>query len=326
MAEPIKTCPIWGNRYTAKGTYYPKDMMYEVEDSVRAYAGYKISHPLLNSSVRKLSDPQKACLTTWIIDQFMLGNNKPMITFDVLQSLLRKGQLRVYQRADRLLKYFADASRIEKVGVPIRFLRSQYEYLAWSESVDWSEIEYLLDYLSKKGWMEAPELGIPGYGWMVTVEGHSRVEEIDIQDRAFDGSQAFVAMWLDDSMVEAYEKGIVPAIETTGYVPLVINRKEHINRIDDEIEAEIRRSRFVVADFTHGDAGDRGGVYYEAGLAKGRDLPVIFTCREDSLETLHFDTSHYNHIAWTTPEDLRQRLETRILAVIGEGPSVHGNL
>ena len=99
-----------------------------------------------------------------------------------------------------------------------------------------------------------------------------------------------------------------------------IDRKEHVNKIDDEIIAEIRRSRFLVADFTQGEDGARGGVYYEAGFAHGLGLQVIFTCREDAVETLHFDTAHYNHIVWTTPEDLRKSLKKRILAVLGEGP------
>ena len=218
-----------------------------------------------------------------------------------------------------MLKYIAIGSSIEKMGVPVRFLRNQYELFAWSESVERSEIEYLLDYLSKKGWIEPPELGIPGPGWKIKVEGHSRVEALGFEERTLDRSQAFVAMEFDDRMVQAYEKGIGPAIETTGYLPLAINRKDHSNRIDDEIDADIRRSRFVVDDFTHGDTGASGGVYYEAGLAKGRDLPVIFTCRENSLGTLHFDTNHYNHIVWSTPEELLEKLKSRILALIGEG-------
>ena len=320
MTETIETCPIWGNRYKAKGTFDPIGKTYDVEDSDRTFGGYKVSQLLIALRVERLSDREKAWLTTWIVDQFNLGNYKPDITPHVLQSVLRKRSLRVYQRADRLLKLIAFDSTIRNVGVPVQFRRNQYQLYAWSESIEWSEIEYLLNYLSEKGWLEAPDIGIPGSGWLVTVEGHSRVEELEMQERATDRAQAFVAMWFDDSMVEVYERGIGPAIETTGYKPLLINRKEHINRIDDEIEAEIRRSRFVVADFTHGDAGARGGVYYEAGLAKGRDLPVIFTCHEDSLETLHFDTNHYNHIVWSTPEELLGKLKNRILSVIGEGP------
>ncbi len=104
-----------------------------------------------------------------------------------------------------------------------------------------------------------------------------------------------------------------------------IDQKEHINKIDDEIIAGIKQSRFLVADFTHGEDGARGGVYYEAGFAHGLGLPVIFTCQKDSVDKLHFDTNHYNHIVWTTPEELREKLKNRILAVIGEGPEAHRN-
>ena len=66
--------------------------------------------------------------------------------------------------------------------------------------------------------------------------------------------------------------------------------------------------------------GARGGVYYEAGFAHGFGIEVIFTCREDALKHVHFDTRQYNHIVWETPKELRQRLAARISAVIGDGP------
>ena len=151
----------------------------------------------------------------------------------------------------------------------------------------------------------------------LTVYGYSHIEERRMN---VDTSQAFVAMWFHDSTNEAYEKGIEPAIVEAGYKPLRIDRKEHVNKIEDEIIAEIRRSKFLVADFTHGKDGARGGVYYEAGFAHGLDLPVIFTCEIGPDITLHFDTNHYNHIFWATPAELREKLKNRILAVIGEGP------
>ena len=100
-----------------------------------------------------------------------------------------------------------------------------------------------------------------------------------------------------------------------------IDRKPDVNKIDDEIIAEIRRSRFLVADFTHGEDGARGGVYYEAGFAYGLDLPVIYSCRKDKEKKLHFDTRQYYHILWGTPEELRDSLAQRIEAFIGAGPN-----
>ena len=101
---------------------------------------------------------------------------------------------------------------------------------------------------------------------MASVDGHSQVAA---KQENVNTSQGFVAMWFDDSMTEAYEKGIQPAIEDAGYKAMRIDQKEHANKIDDEIIAEIRRSRFIVADFSHGGDGARGGVYYEAGFAHG---------------------------------------------------------
>ena len=127
-------------------------------------------------------------------------------------------------------------------------------------------------------------------------------------------------MWFDDSMDEAYKKGIAPAILEAGYKPLRIDKREHNNKIDDEIIAQIKRSRFLVADFTQGRGGARGGVYYEAGFAHGINIPVIFTCRKKEIKKVHLDTRQYNHIIWETPEELLLRLTQRISATVGDGP------
>ena len=117
-----------------------------------------------------------------------------------------------------------------------------------------------------------------------------------------------------------YQEGIKPAVEEAGYEAIRIDKTEYNSKIDDEIVAAIRRSRFLIADFTQGDDGTRGGVYYEAGFAYGLNIPVIFTCHEDGIEEVHFDTRQYNHIIWTDPGDLRERLVQRISATIGDGP------
>jgi nucleoside 2-deoxyribosyltransferase len=110
--------------------------------------------------------------------------------------------------------------------------------------------------------------------------------------------------------------GLQKAIVDAGYLPMRIDSKEHVNKICDEIIAEIRRSKLLVADFT----GQRGGVYFEAGFAMGLALPVIWTCRKDDMPNIHFDTRQYNCIDWETPDELANRLLKRIEAVIGRGP------
>jgi hypothetical protein len=51
-------------------------------------------------------------------------------------------------------------------------------------------------------------------------------------------------------------------------------------------------------------------------------VPVIWTCHEDSIGDLHFDTRQYNHIAWKTPAALRTSLRARIGALLGDGPLI----
>lgn len=123
----------------------------------------------------------------------------------------------------------------------------------------------------------------------------------------------FVAMWFDAGLTEAYEPGLLQAIETDcGFKALRIDRKEHNNQITDEIMAGIRGAQFMVADFT----GHRAGVYYEAGFARGLGREVIYCCHEDSFKERHFDTSVINHVTWRNFADLRKKLADRIKATI----------
>lgn len=177
---------------------------------------------------------------------------------------------------------------------------------------------FLLKYLNDREYIEFPA-GISGrLTCALTVEGYTRLAELQKTDAA--SSEAFVAMWFDGSMDKAWRFGLKLGIRDSGYEPVRIDRKEHLNKIDDEVISAIRRSRFVVADFSHGDQGVRGSVYYEAGFAHGLGIPVIFTCREDMLHEIHFDTRQYNHLLWSEPDELRGMLKNRIVATLGDGP------
>lgn len=129
-------------------------------------------------------------------------------------------------------------------------------------------------------------------------------------------SIGFCAMWFSEEVAPLWTSVIEPATRLAGYEPLRIDGKQHNGKIDDEIMASIRGSRFVIADFT----GNRGGVYYEAGFAHGLGLPVIFMCRQG--DELHFDIRQYNCIFWQPDglEDAQARLKNRILATLGQGP------
>jgi hypothetical protein len=127
----------------------------------------------------------------------------------------------------------------------------------------------------------------------------------------------FCAMWFSEEVRPVWLEAIEPAILAAGYRPVRIDRVEHNNKIDDEIIAAIRRSRFLVSDLT----GHRGGVYFEAGFAMGLGLPVVWTCSEEDLASVHFDNRQYNFVLWRPAEiaDFRARLTNRIEATLGRG-------
>jgi nucleoside 2-deoxyribosyltransferase len=147
---------------------------------------------------------------------------------------------------------------------------------------------------------------------IVTAKGLNRAA--DLQRGLFGplNKQVFVAMSFDSSLDGAWADGLKLGIEDCGYEALRVDRKQHNEKICDVIIAEIRKSKFLVADFTL----HRNGVYFEAGMMMGLGRPVIFTCRKDELDEAHFDTRQYNHIEWETPVELRQKLKSRIQATI----------
>ena len=81
-------------------------------------------------------------------------------------------------------------------------------------------------------------------------------------------------MWFEPCMDIIYKCGIEPAIEAAGYQAFWIDRKNFLEKVDDEFVAEIRKLRFIVADFTtNRESGARGSVYYEGVSAKGWAFP-----------------------------------------------------
>ena len=176
------------------------------------------------------------------------------------------------------------------------------------------DVEFLLSALEKRK-LISRKPGNPSV-CNITVDGYAAVDELTRGTAP--SEKAFVAMWFDENMDAPFSDGLSKGIRDAGYDPIRIDEKEHINRIEDEIMAEIRSSAFVVADFT----GHRGGVYFEAGFALGLGIPLFWTCRESDKDDRHFDIEHYSTIFWkeTELEELARQLKSKIESVLGKGP------
>lgn len=250
---------------------------------------------------------KRAILSGWVRDQNNSGS-VPMITATVLENLLQRSLPPVAERAYALLQ---EAER-GLAGLGAGFNIHEPRFLAATYSANVDDVVFLVKVLKEHGFIDSTTIN---GDCEILPRGYMKLDELRTHKIA--SAQGFIAMWFDDSMAVAYEHGFQAGVLNAGYNPLRIDRLEHVNRIDDEIVRQINASRFVVADFT----GHRGGVYFEAGYALGRNIPVFWTCRKADMNELHFDIRQFNCIDWDSPAELASRLSARIEAVLGSGPT-----
>jgi len=132
-------------------------------------------------------------------------------------------------------------------------------------------------------------------------------------------NQIFVAMMFSAETDVTYKMVYKPVIQSLDYVSLRIDEKQFNGSIIREITTEIADSVALIADLT----GNRGGVYYEAGIARGLQLcnhpiKLILTCQRRFFdeEKVHFDVSGENIILYSDNDDLSSKLTMRLNAVL----------
>jgi len=253
---------------------------------------------LLSAAVRCLSE------TIWQDGYVITVSELDSYTSSVLE-------LSVLDQFDAALKLICEMCPM--VGLPSAFNYLEDWPLLTTEGPDTAL--YILWQLAEMGYLKnASVSNAPPIPPKPTWKGYERLQQIQTSGR--NSQNGFVAMSFAPSQAPVWQSVMEPGITEAGYKPIRVDRYEHTNRIDDEIMAQIRRCRFLVADFT----GQRNGVYFEAGFAQGLGRNVIWMCHESDKGNLHFDTRQYNHIFYG--DDLakaRAALTNRIVAREGEG-------
>lgn len=264
---------------------------------------HQISGTAIDELSGKINHREGANISGWIRD-----NEGSPITSDNSEELRKLKTPSFHERADKLL--IALEKKTAFAGELIEWDKSWIS-LGWCLNGD--ELNEIMCFLEDSGRIVSEQSAVKMF--KIAPKGWEHLEQL--KKINIDSQQGFVAMWFDDGLKKIYDEAIGPAIIEAGYKPHRVDQREHNNKIDDEIIAEIRKSRFVLADFT----GHRGGVYYEAGFAKGMGIEVFWTCRKDEIEELHFDIRQYNSIDWEPDklEDFKKRIAFRIESVIGRG-------
>lgn len=153
----------------------------------------------------------------------------------------------------------------------------------------------------------------------LTADGWRRYAEL-MRDGA--GSRhAFMAMKFGvPEMDTIYRDHMKLAVAMTGFE---LRRTDEAHKsaglIDNRMRVEIRTSRFLVCDLSHGNQG----AYWEAGYAEGLGRPVIYTCSREAFDSIdarrpHFDTAHQSIIVWdqSDPAPAMQELKDMIRATL----------
>ena len=253
-------------------------------------------------------DGSRMNLFGWVRNQNNQGT-VPTITSDILERVASRPLPSVAERADLLLLEIVRSQTVLDDSVDIRaphFNSASYSH----DDGDVLALSQMLCSLGVTRVADHANLSV----LLVTYEGYKRAD--DLKKRPLYSTTSFVAMRFLPDLDDAYDHGISPAVINAGYKPIRVDKTQHVKRIDDEIISRIRASALVIADFTDHSPG----VYFEAGFALGLGLPVIWTCRKDHMEELHFDIRQYNCIDWETPKELAARLQPRIEAIVGKGP------
>ena len=234
------------------------------------------------------------------------------LSSEVLKTIVKQVPKTVEEKTERLLQYINRRTRFFGDSVELT------KEVIYSEKDE--ELYNLEEALKIRGLIDDRFATDASLSVSLTLEG---VEAIRSKKEEIQSDKCFIAMWFNDEMNKVYDDIIAPACLDAGYQPVRVDRELYNGDITDKIIGLIRTTAFTIADYT----GNRGGVYYEAGFAKGLGKEVIMTCQEEWFngkeegKKVHFDINHINMIVWKMNElnEFRENLKNRILATIGKG-------
>lgn len=272
-------CPVCG-KYLATGTVWHLLRNTDRYDTIRPY---------LSAHIRQETE---ATATRVRIDS---GNIEDLAQRHMHTSVQRKMAM--------LLELLATRTKHPGAGTPFNYLVDWPLLDAASHLEALFFLRYLLNTRLVDGDVNATMFLITVAGW----------QHILPPDAGGVPGTCFVAMSFAKELDEAFDSGFMRSIEEDcGFKVIRVDRVEHNDDITDKILAGIRTAQFIVADATL----QRQGVYYEAGFGAGLGRIVIWCCRADDFEHVHFDTRQLNHVVWDNPADLREKLTARIRGTV----------
>jgi nucleoside 2-deoxyribosyltransferase len=246
------------------------------------------------------------------------GNiNSPVLDNDKLEHIIKQAVIprSPEDKMANLLDYLYSLQSYE--GAVIKYADNEDKEIRAKKLYfrNYDEMDFYLSTLNHQGLIDVADSSSKHGNTLtsirLTFNGLAKV--IEVNESGFKSNRCFVAMSFSHELKETRDtikNGIIEA----GFRPILID-EVHIDAditINDAIISEIKKCKFLVADFTQ----HKHGVYFETGFALGLKRPVIYLCHKDDFENTHFDTNHYPHIIYENLNELKLRLKTKIEAWI----------
>lgn len=267
----------------------------------------------INSQLTELSENEKLILKGLALNDLWFEDKTKIVKQEDLKHLIQHSSYpkSPNEKISNLL--FKLYEKQKKEGEVIRFEDLfDLDYVNSLYFRDSEECNFYVQVLDNDG-LIVSENNYDGFciQFKITFKGLNRIFES--LENGKNSNNCFIAMSFGNGMTEI-RIAIKEAVGDTGFNPLLIDEihVESEQTINDGIIANIKKSRFCIADFTQ----QKDGVYFEAGYALGRGLKVIYTCSEKDFKETHFDTNHFPHIIYNTTEELKKRLIDKIEAWI----------
>lgn len=242
--------------------------------------------------------------------------NSPLLDNVLLETIIRNSGIpsNPTEKILNLLIYIHSLQAYE--GSPVSFPDENPQYTAnklYFKNI--KEMVFYLFTLKKLGLIEGRDStskeGMNMIGISLTYDGLAKV--IEANDQPIQSKKCFIAMSFSENMKETRQT-IKSTVISLGYQPILIDEihyESHLT-INDVLIAEIKKCKFMIADFTD----HKHGVYFESGFALGLKRPVIYLCNKVNFADTHFDTNHYPHIIYSNLIELNEKLKAKIEAWI----------
>lgn len=246
-------------------------------------------------------------------------NNKsgPLLTNEKLEKIINESIVPTTpdKKIENLLTYLHSLQEFEGSAIKFPENESSQDLAKRLYFKNYREMIFYLFTLLKQGLLDGRDAstkdGTSLIDIKLTYEGLAKV--IELYESGNQSDRCFVAMSFSKELANTRES-IKSAVHETGFKPILID-EIHYNSdvtINDALVAEIKKCKFLVADFTQ----HKHGVYFEAGFALGLKKPVIYLCNQEDFSNTHFDTNHYPHIIYVELDELKENLKTKIEAWI----------